>query len=198
MAPERIIAIGGGGILGNLADRIVPMLAVGMTPSCLEITCGTYQTLGRRLNEADMKLLSRMGYTSKHVIECVFTSGLKPQKEHVTRAEIGWKDDDFVIAVVGGRLDYEVTEELLQMFSGVLKPDMHVAFMGFFETYEERLKDFPEIRAQSSVQFCKDILSRMELCDLYVNPMRRGGGLPVWRPCLRVFRLCRSISGTSR
>ena len=86
LAPERIIAIGKGGILANLAGRMVPMLTIGLCTSDLEYTTGTYQTLGRRLNESDLALLDKVGYTRDHVIESIFTSSLKRQVEHVSRA----------------------------------------------------------------------------------------------------------------
>lgn len=177
IAPERIIAIGKGGILANLADRMVPMLAIGLCPSELEYTCAKYQTLGRKIHEQDMELLKRLGYAKEHVIESIFTSSLKPQTEHINRAELGIPLDKFFMVVVGTRLDSEVTKEFLSMLEELMEPDMYVGFLGRFSLYEEKTKEFSKLRFQSVyLGFCEDILSRMELCDLYVNPMRKGGG----------------------
>ncbi len=177
LAPEKIIAIGKGGILANLASRIVPMLTIGLCPSDLEYTTGQYQALGRKLTEADIELLKDLGYTEHHVIESIFTSSLKPQVEHITRSELGIPDDKFVIIIVGARLDSEVTSEFMGMLESVLNADMYVAFLGEFHQYNNYVSAFPKLKEQSAyLGFCADILSRLEVCDLYVNPIRKGGG----------------------
>lgn len=177
IAPERIIAIGKGGILANLAGRMVPMLTIGLCPSEFEYTCAKYQTLGRKMNEQDVELLKRLGYTKEHVIESIFTSSLKPQTEHISRAQIGIPQDKFLMVVVGTRLDFEVTDEFLVMLEELLESDMYIGFLGTFFSYKEKVKGFSKMKTQSAyLGFCEDILSRMELCDLYVNPTRKGGG----------------------
>lgn len=180
MAPIYVITIGSGGILGDLTSRIIPTLAVGLTPSDLEYTCAQYQTLGRKLQEQDIEMLKSVGYTERHVIESIFTSGLKPQTEHITRADLGISEHVFLIVVVGYRLEDEVTDEFLEMLGGIMQKDMYVGFLGKFDGYEERIKNHPRIfeheEKVSYLGFCEDILSRIEICDLYVNPIRRGGG----------------------
>lgn len=177
IAPERIIAIGKGGILANLASRMVPMLVIGLCPSDLEYTCAKYQALGRKMNEQDAELLKHLGYTKEHVIESIFTSSLKPQTEHIGRAELGIPESKFLMIVVGARLDSEVTDEFMSMLEELLKPDMYVGFLGTFSLYEAKVKGFSKLKAQSAyLGFCSDILSRLEVCDLYVNPIRKGGG----------------------
>ena len=55
--------------------------------------------------------------------------------------------------------------------------DMHIAFIGNFSKYNECINKFSCLKEHSTnVGFCADILSRLELCDLYVNPIRAGGG----------------------
>ncbi len=177
MAPERVITIGKGGILGALVSRMVPSLTVGLCFSVLEYTCAKYQTFSRSLKEAEIKLLASLGYTEEHIIESVFTFSLKPQAEHITRRELGVPEDSFLIIVVGMRLDEEVTEEFLAILEEILTPDMYVGFLGVFSKYDERISGFPKLKEQASfLGFCYDILSRMEVCDLYVNPIRKGGG----------------------
>lgn len=177
LSPERIITIGGGGILGGLAGRMVPMLTIGLCPSELEYTTGKYQTLGRHLVESDVKILKEMGYTENNVIESIFTSSLKPQTEHITRAELGIPENKFLMIVIGVRLDSEVTSEFRNMLENLLRPDMYVGFLGTFQQYESYVSSFSKLKAQSTyLGFCSDILSRLEVCDLYVNPTRKGGG----------------------
>lgn len=177
IAPERIIGIGKGGILANLASRMVPMLTIGLCFSDLEYTCAKYQTLGRKLDLQDIEILKHMGYTKNHVIESIFTFSLRPQTEHISRMELGIPENKFVLTVVGARLDDEVTNEFMNFLENLLNEDMYVCFVGTYRQYNERIKGFPKLKAQSTyLGFCNDVLSRMEICDLYVNPIRRGGG----------------------
>lgn len=177
MAPGRLIFIGKGGVLGNLAGRMFPSLAIGLCPSALEYTAARYQALGRPLNERDRELLKAVGLNEGHVIESVFTSGLKPQEQKITRADLGLPQDAFVMAVVGMRLDLEVTDEFLQAAEEALTDGMRLVFFGKFDHYREKIKQFPALEKQSeSFGPCEDVLSRLEVCDLYLNPDRRGGG----------------------
>ncbi len=175
--PEYIIMIGKGGILGGLASRMVPTLAVGLCPSDFEYTCAKYQTLSKNLEEQDLEILKSVGHTKRHVIESVFTSSLKPQAEHITKEMLGVPEDKFLMIVVGARLDFEVTDEFLSMLEQVMEPDMFVGFLGQFRNYQNYMEGYSVLKEQSGYfGFCQDILSRMEVCDLYINPIRKGGG----------------------
>ena len=177
MAPGYIVTIGRGGILGNLASRMLTTLTVGLGPADFEYTCAKYQTLSRKLEERDIALLHNLGFSEKHVIESIFTSSLKPQTEHINRNILGISEEVFLIVVVGVRLYDEVTDEFLEMLEGIGREDIFVGFIGEFRNYEKCIEKFPILKNQSAnLGFCDDILSRLELCDLYVNPIRSGGG----------------------
>lgn len=177
MAPSIVVSIGGNGMLANLVNKMIPVLSVGLCPSDFEHTSTKYQALGRPLTEEDKVLLQHVGYNENHVIESVFTSSLKSQTEHITRREAGLPEDSFVMVVVGARLNHEVTDAFLEMIQSVLKENMSLVFVGVFENFETVLGRFPRLRRQAFyLGYCKDILSRMELCDLYLNPVRKGGG----------------------
>lgn len=177
LAPARIVAIGGSSVLANLANKMIPVVTVGLSPADLEYTTTDYQTLSRNLTLKEKDFLMSLGYSEEHVVESIFTSGLKPQTEHIERCDIGISEDTFIMAVVGGRLDQEVTDEFLNMINEIIRPDMHMVFIGRFNQYEERVRKYPKLCTNTSfLRFCEDILSRLEVCDLYVNPLRKGGG----------------------
>lgn len=177
MAPGHIVLIGSGGILGDLVSRMIPTLAVGLAPSSLSYTCAKYQTLGRKMNETDIELLEAVGYTKNHVIESLFTSSLKPQTEHITRKMVEVSENKFLMVVVGARLDAEVDNQFLKMLEEIIEPNMFLGFLGEFSKYEDYISNFPHLKKQSAYfGFRQDILSWMEICDLYVNPVRTGGG----------------------
>ena len=176
LAPYRIVSIGAKGVLANLADRIIPSVGIGLCPSATEPTSMTFQTLGKPMDAADRELLSAMKLPESHVIESVFTSSLKPQQGKFTRGELGIPEDAFVITVIGGRLGFEVTEEFLEMLEGVMEDDYFILFLGIFDGYENKLRSHKKIEKAYKCMAVDDILAVLELCDLYVNPIRRGGG----------------------
>lgn len=177
LAPSRIVSIGGSSVLSNLANKIIPVITVGLSPADLEYTTTCFQTLSRSVTETDVRMLSELGFNESHVIESVFTSSLKPQTEKITRGELTIPEDAFLIIVVGARLDEEVTDEFLKAMNDVVSDKMILGFLGYFNEYEHKLSKYPKLLKNSRyLGFCKDILSRMEICDLYVNPFRKGGG----------------------
>ena len=177
LAPQRVILIGGSSILGNLIDRMIPALTISTGFSDLAITGTRYQTVGRAITEKDEEMLKCLGYNRTHVIEGVFTFDIKPQKEKISRQEASIPENRFVLVIVGTRLDKEVSEEFLQMLDHVLDENMYVAFLGNFSGYEERMQRFINV-GDKSVAWgsCRDVVARLEICDLYLNPGRKGGG----------------------
>lgn len=175
--PGLVVSIGGSSILGNLINSMIPVLTVGLLPSDLEPTMNSCQTLSRALQESDIRLLKLIGKDEGSIIQSVFTSSLKPQRMTVNRKEIGLQEDKFVIVVVGSRLDTEIDEHFMRMLTCALDDDMEVAFIGKFELFEHYLQKMPELRKKVHyLGLTDDILAWLEVCDLYVNPHRKGGG----------------------
>jgi len=178
MTPGYVVVIGGSSILANLVNKMIPVVCIGLGPSGLECTTVRYQTLSRKVSEKDRHLLSSLGFLENHVIESIFTSSLKPQSEKITRKELGeGLEGKFLLVIVGARLDDEITEDFLEMLNKIIEPNMWIGFLGYFNKYEQYLGKWSKLKKQSSYfGFCKDILSRLEVCDLYINPKRKGGG----------------------
>lgn len=180
ISPEYVVEIGGKSILANLVNKMFPVLCVGLSPSEMEFSTAKYQLLGRKISAEDEGILKQVGIAKEKIIESVFTSSLKEQTQHVGRKELGISENDFLIVVVGARLDVEVTPEFLQILNDIIEPGMHVVFLGGFNRYEASMDCFHKLKGRSSnLGFTDDILSRLELCDLYVAPKRVGGGTSV-------------------
>lgn len=203
-SPARIVSIGGSSVLSGLANKMVPVVSIGLCPSDFEYTASTFQTLGRKLDDKDRFILDKLMLPQTHVIESIFTSSLKPQTEHISRADMQIDDNAFAMCVVGGRLDVEVSDEFLNMLEELIisapdekldanvpggttdetmdaivpdTPDIQIVFLGRFDTYDRMVSKYPAVKEHSKfLGFCDDILSRMEHIDLYVNPIRKGGG----------------------
>ncbi|HBI62957.1 MAG TPA: hypothetical protein DDY31_17435, partial [Lachnospiraceae bacterium] len=51
---------------------------------------------------------------------------------------------------------------------------------GIFDTYEKMMKENVILAKNSTfIGYCDDMLALMEICDLYVNPERLGGGFSI-------------------
>ena len=83
--------------------------------------------------------------------------------------------------VVGARLDYEVDDCFVQeILLPLMEQGIFFVFMGVFDKYEAVVEKYPTLKEQSVFAgFIKDVLAVNELCDIYINPKRNGGGTSV-------------------
>lgn len=127
-----------------------------------------------------LQVLKNVGGTEENLIEGIFTFALKEQLEITSRQKEGLPCGQFLLAVVGGRLDYEVTNEFLDMLETLVSEEIGVVFIGKFTGFAKKMALYPKIKPYAYyLGFCTDVLSKLEICDLYVNPIRKGGGTSV-------------------
>lgn len=175
--PSLVIDIGGSSIVSNLINRMIPVLSIGLCPSDLAPTTAICQVLSRELKTEDIELLSFFGKTEKNVIRSVFTSELRVQTAQVSREELGIPKDKFVLVSVGSRLNEEIDSAFADMLNKIESDDICVVFIGPFSRYEEFCRDNPKLKDKLiSLGRRNDVLACLEVCDLYVNPYRKGGG----------------------
>jgi glycosyltransferase involved in cell wall biosynthesis len=176
--PGLVIAIGGGSILANLIDKMIPVLTYGTTGN-LQETMTSCQTLSGKLEEAELQLLGRMGIKETSIIPIQPKVNPDMQKSVVTRKELKLPENKFIVAVAGNRLDSEIDESFMQMLERVLDEDMAAAAIGTrFHSYEKYMQMMPGLRNKVQyLGYSADLLAWLEVCDVYVNPYRVGGGV---------------------
>jgi SAM-dependent methyltransferase/glycosyltransferase involved in cell wall biosynthesis len=178
--PEYILNIGGQSIVADLCSMIVPTIALATVFSKLPVTLGTFSVIGRKLAEEEWKEIIQKGIPREAIREVPFTFELQEQTNHFKREDYQIPASAFALAVVGTRLSQDVSDEFIQVIEKTYAYGTHLVFVGFFETYHEMCKRHPGLREHSSYTgYCDDVLALMELCDLYVNPKRTGGGFSV-------------------
>ena len=65
----------------------------------------------------------------------------------------------------------------MQRLDDIMSQNYFVVFMGRYESYEGKMEKYTNLKYNSVfLGFCVDILSRLEHCDIYLNPYRKGGG----------------------
>ncbi len=175
--PYYILSIGTGSILADLCGNIVPCASMALVFSTLPKTINKMKILGRKLFEKEKENYAREDID---IIESRFTFELKPQKNKFSRKEKNLPENQFLLVVVGIRLEFEVDSKFMDMLSDVCGKGCHVVFAGIMDNYDRLMEEYPVVSANSSFTgYCDDILALMEICDLYVNPDRLGGGFSV-------------------
>lgn len=175
--PWFVLNIGGSSIVSDLCSNIVPTLTVGTVPSGRTTTRGQFQTVGRKINDDDRRWLRKHHMPGGAIIESLFTSAFKEQTHHFKRRDLGLPEDRFVAVIVGGRLDYEIDSKCMALLEKLIAAGIFIAFMGKFDRYKE-YTDKNGLLGENTAYlgFQEDVLAVDEVCDLYINPKRVGGG----------------------
>ena len=132
----------------------------------------------------NMKILDRNLYNEEKsfyikcdIIESRFTYELKPQKEIFSRESKGLPEDRFILVIIGIRFEFEITDGFMEMLEGVCSKGYYVVFTGIMDNYNKLMENYPLVSANSLfIGYCDDILALMDICHLYVNLDRLGGG----------------------
>lgn len=174
--PSIVVLVGGPSVLASLVNEYIPVFSVGLTQSGIVPSMASFMAVEERLLDKCGSIVEKMGRDKNCLIPGRFTFSLKPQTESHTREEFGIKEDEYVIAVIGTRLDEEITDSFMEMFEHIVFDKMRILIMGHCTRMDEILRKHPSV--SDYIQYlgqCNDILSMLELCDIYVNPHRSGG-----------------------
>lgn len=173
--PYYILSIGTGSMLADLCGNIVPCASMALAFSTLPKSKNRMKILGRKLCPEEEKLL-----VNDDIIESKFTFELKEQQKKFTRYEFNFQENKFLLVVVGIRLQYEISSAFMEMLEKVCKNGCYVVFAGIMDNYSDLMEKYSAVNANSSfIGYCDDILALMEICDLYINPERLGGGFSI-------------------
>ncbi|MBP3338715.1 MAG: glycosyltransferase [Lachnospiraceae bacterium] len=97
--------------------------------------------------------------------------------EKCYRDMYGIGEDEFVIAIVGSRLDQEIDNEFLGLMKNISERADNVSFAIIGEIKE--IQEKVDVVLGNKVHwlgFCKNLINVYGIVDLYMNPKRIGGG----------------------
>lgn len=178
--PYEVVMLGDHCLLGDLVAEMIPTVCIPMVFSSIPIKHNQFVAVGKHLTNEDYQMIEAQGCERVRYIESTFTFELIPQTTTLTREQLRLPEDKFILSMVGIRLDYEITESFIHKIERVFEHGCYIAFAGTFRTYEELCKRIPDLANNSTyVGYQNDILAFQEICDLYVNPPRMGGGFSV-------------------
>lgn len=176
LKPGYIVSIGGGEITAALADMIIPSLCIGLCFSALSLTGCRYQTYSGQKDERYISEMEAFQLNEDQIIDSVFGFSICDRVEQHSRGEIRVPQEDFVIAIVGARLQTELTDEFWETMQK-LPDNVSFVLMGNYCIPNEIDKGLTgRIHPLGMVD---DVLSWLDICNLYVNPVRMGGGSSV-------------------
>lgn len=163
-------------IFSDLADKIVPVYSLS-TSADMPRRHTKYRSLYRNLTDYEKHWMEIYGYNNNSLINTCFSFNLPVQKNHYSREEYGIPQDAFCMAVVGNRLDQELDDDFIKILLKVLENEKnYIFFIGKFD-YEKMVNDNQMFKKKTTwLSYADDLLAVLELCDLYVNPKRLGGG----------------------
>ena len=176
--PWCIVSIGGENLTADLCSQIVPVLTVTLGPSERTQCRTTFQMTGHKMDADDVKWIEKRSLPKDHLIEGLFTSAFKEQKHKYTRKELGIPEGEKVCLVVGGRLDSEVSDEFVKLIDRLAQKGIYTAFMGKLNNFDKICSENSEVFKEHVINlgFQSDAMAVYELCDIYLNPKRLGGG----------------------
>ncbi|TWA55394.1 glycosyl transferase family 1 [Azospirillum baldaniorum] len=175
--PDLLVTFGGANVVGDLfavtGARPVVCLPTtsGMTISLAHLVLGYEER-----NHTDaMPALYRGPFARRFR---PFTLGFSPPPTAGVEGAPDLGDAAFVFAVVGTRLDIEVTAEFLALADSILDrcPGAVIVFAGEVEQLPARLKAPRNGARMRSLGHLKDIRAFYRRCHAYLNPSRQGGG----------------------
>jgi glycosyltransferase involved in cell wall biosynthesis len=176
--PSFVLSLGHSNVAPDLCADYITVATMPFGTNLPQARSNLY-VLPRARKPQDAAFMQQWGIGDEQIIEAPYTFRLPERTATLTRGGLGLPEDAYVIAVVGNRLDSEVTDavagELATFLSAV--PQAFVAFFGTFPGYASLVARHPQLAGRSAfLGHQPDVLAVFEHCDAYYNPPRWGGG----------------------
>lgn len=175
--PSFVLSLGHSNIAADLCSEFLTVATMPFGTNLSRAKSNVY-ILPRKRRPDDRSHMKEWQITDEQIVEAEYTYRLPEHTPPVTRAELGLPDEAYVIAIVGNRLDVEITDTVAAELSELLAetPQAYVVFLGVFAGFPEVAARHPMLAARSKfLGYRTDVLSVYERCDAYFNPPRYGG-----------------------
>ena len=175
--PFLIYNIGG----DNLIADICSTFTMGVCIPCayrFPISEQQYLILPRDIEDSDKEIVNYIHERKQSIIESIYVYKLDEPITLHKREDYGYLKDEFIIAVVGTRLDHEIDTEFAKILNTILEIDkkIRIVFMGLFDNLTDRRKDIGYSDRVDFLGMQDDLRGAFSIVDLYLNPPRKGGG----------------------
>jgi glycosyltransferase involved in cell wall biosynthesis len=176
--PSGVISIGPGNVLTDTLAHAVPTVAF---PNIGEVPLSTAPTLCTVAAQTpiEQRLNMRAGTPAINVHHIPTAFRLPASAGPRDRSDFGFPNNARIALVVGMRLETECCERFLAMLNDAAArhSDLHVVFAGPLMQPKTWLSQYPALHKKSALLgFQDDVLAITQACDLFINPLRQGGG----------------------
>lgn len=95
------------------------------------------------------------------------------------RKEFDIPEDNFIITIVGNRLQDEITQDFIDKLERIIRinSSISILFIGNYDNYFEYFNEDTFKNRVFFIGFQPDLVSVISIADLYLNPPRKGGGI---------------------
>jgi hypothetical protein len=140
------------------------------------------QLLPHKENSINYLKLFNGKFDFENYYDFEYGTEFRESRDIYKKEEFGINKDDFILVTVGFRLKQELTEEFVKMITKLIIKYNNIKWYIIGET------DIPAVDREYSnlvgkniikIKYEKNIGAFYKLCDLYVNPMREGGGFSI-------------------
>jgi len=118
----------------------------------------------------------------EHVFFLPLYKAFLPPKKQFKREDYGLSQDDIIVVTVGNRLSFELSEELILRFCGLIETANNIKWLCVGCNDLPHMAKKHECLVNKNVFFIEyedDLPGLYGICDMYVNPMRVGGGTTI-------------------
>jgi len=174
--PSYIINISGASPLADACSKLIPTICYP-TGNSVCYSQAQVQYLGRPYTEYDDRLLSYINKGRQNVITGPSLSVFDDSGKSLNRLDLGIDSNAFLLAVVGNRLYSELDHSFLSILNSIVSDRVEVLFIGDFSNSDELMPSYENLSKHSHfISFAEDLPATLSACDLFVNPIRSGGG----------------------
>ena len=175
--PYLVYNLGGDNIIADICGEFTTQVTLPFSYG-YPISQGKFLILPRSEEKHEQFIKDYIKEYNQILLESIFVFKLRePIKIH-TKADVGIDAHKFVIAIVGNRLDNEISKNFAQELRKLLikNNNLLIVFIGVFQDYELRKEEFGPLESTKYIGYQDDIRGVLNLADIYLNPPRKGGG----------------------
>ena len=174
--PYFIFSYGNFTITSDIVNNLIPVCNVPLGHH-LPISEANFLISGKIIYKSDKKIIKKYKIDKKRIILDPFKFKLKKQEKFLTKKDLKIPKNKFILVIVGARLDSEIDNKFIKLLLKTVKFNTFIVFAGIFERYDELINKNRLLKQNSLfLGFQKDMFAVLDNCDLYINPIRSGGG----------------------
>ncbi|BBF42919.1 protein containing a domain related to multimeric flavodoxin WrbA family [Lachnospiraceae bacterium KM106-2] len=174
--PSLVYNIGGSSVVADYCSYFTTTASLPCSYK-IPVSCSRYLLVGRKLRDQDQATIDQtLDY--QRVLETEINYQYRVTAETYTREQFHISEASFLIGVIGNRLDVEINQEFIEYLNTLLNeiPQCEIALVGRVNDEERIINQINDKKRIHILGFLPGASECIGFCDLYLNPIRSGGG----------------------